>query len=477
MLILTDRLSRPLRRLTSAANQFAKGNFKAADSIKNNARDEIGILSSAFIHMAEDLQSSYAELQNYSETLEEKVQERTIELAAARDEAVMANQSKTDFLSMVTHEIRTPMAAIIGLIKLSLNTDLDTRQRDLLSKVENSADSLIIIVNDLLDLSKIEAGQFSIESTRFNLEDVLNKLTTVVEKQLEKKGLDLRYVVDNNVPLGLQGDPLRLNQILLNLVSNAIKFTDKGEVVVKIELAKDLPQDKESLMLRFSVIDTGIGLSQEQIERIFMPFSQADPSTSRLYGGTGLGLSISKQLIEQMGGAITIESEHGVGSSFIFTLCLIQSKELVFKQKISHIKTLNHEQDSDYINTNILVVDDYAINLEIAKALLEDEGFHVSTAKNGQQAYRMLKETLPLFDAVLMDIRMPGMDGFKTTSLIRSEPSIKDIPIIAFTAQATEEERQKCLIHGMQDCISKPIEMDQLLKCVKKYIKPKLTVL
>ncbi|MCK4841132.1 MAG: response regulator [Methylococcales bacterium] len=478
MLILTDRILRPLRRLTGAANQLAKGNFKATDKIKINSKDEVGMLSVAFINMAEDLQSSYAELQNYSETLEKKVQERTIELATARDEAVKANQSKSNFLSMVTHEIRTPMAAIIGLTKLSLKTNLDVQQRNYLSKVENSADSLLIIANDLLDLSKIEAGQFSIESTRFNLEDVLNQLTTLVEIRLKEKGLDLQYVIDDNIPLSFQGDPLRLNQILLNLVGNAIKFTEKGGVVVKIELAKDLPQDNPKLMLRFSVKDTGIGLSQTQIERIFTPFSQANSSTSRLYGGTGLGLSISKQLVELMGGTITIESVPEIGSDFIFTLCLIQNDGLLFKKKIRKNKTLDSKQgetiDKGCVGGNILVVDDNTINLEVAKALLEDEGFQVSTTKNGQQAFDMLKQAMPLFDAVLMDLRMPVMDGFDAASLIRTEACLKDIPIIALTAQASRKEREKCLNHKMQDCISKPIEMEQLLNCLNKYIKPKL---
>ena len=470
ILLLSDRLSRPLRRLTDASNKLASGDFTVADTIKVNSKDEIGVLASAFIDMSKDLRTTYQELQNTNLTLEQKVKERTSELAKARDEAIKANQSKSDFLSMVSHEIRTPMNAIIGMTQLSLKTDLSSTQHDYLSKVKSSADSLLIIINDLLDMSKIEAGQLSIETVSFNLDDTLTHLNTLVEISAEEKNLDLDISVADNVPNSLQGDPLRLGQILLNLVGNAIKFTVTGGVIVRVELADDIPEDETKVMLRFSVQDSGIGLTQKQIENLFKPFTQADISTARLYGGTGLGLSISKQLAKLMGGSIAVESEPGVGSNFTFTLELQRSDD----RDICSGQLIDKGLESGSLNAvkgcTILLVDDYAINQDVAKALLEEEGFNVSLADNGAQAIRMVKDIR--FDAVLMDLQMPVMDGFEATRLIRSEHCYSDLPIIALTAHAGTDEKDKCLELGMTDYVSKPIDIEKLLLVLSKYTTP-----
>lgn len=470
ILLLSHRLSRPLRRLTDAANKLALGDFTIADSINVNSKDEIGVLASAFINMSRDLRSSYLELQNSNLTLEQKVKERTAELAKATDEAVKANQSKSDFLSMVSHEIRTPMNAIIGMTQLSLKTDLSAKQYDYLSKVKSSSDSLLMIINDLLDMSKIEAGQLTLETISFNLDDVFTHLKALVTIEAEEKKLNLDILVADDVPQHLKGDPLRLGQILLNLVGNAIKFTETGGVIVRVELADDFPKEETKRMLRFSVQDSGIGLTQKQIKGLFKPFTQVDISTSRLYGGTGLGLSISKQLVNLMGGGIAVESELGVGSNFTFTFGLQQS----YVSNACSEQPIDDSFESRTLNAvkgcNILVVDDYAINQDVAKALLEGEGVFVSLADNGEQAVQMVKETQ--FDAVLMDLQMPVMDGFEATRLIRSEQRFSDLPIIALTAHAAKYEKDKCLGRGMTDYVSKPIDLEQLLWVLNKYITP-----
>ncbi len=471
ILILSDRLSRPLRRLTHAASKLAAGDFSVAENLNDLSKDEIGVLSTTFKEMSNDLKISYHELQNYNLKLEYNVKERTAELAEARDEAIKANQSKSDFLSMISHEIRTPMNAIIGLTQLALKTDLTERQFDYLSKVKASSDALLTIINDLLDVSKIEAGQLGIEVVNFNLDSVLTNLKSMAGVKADEKKLNLQFSIADDVPLILRGDPLRLGQVLLNLVTNAIKFTESGGVIVQVSLDEKQLSDSQKVCLKFSVKDTGIGLTEQQIDGLFEPFVQADTSTTRLYGGTGLGLTICKKLVELMDGEIMVVSEQGIGSDFIFTIT-------VQRDDSAELFAPGYDKDTGEGVTaqrasgcRILVVDDHEINQQVAKGILEEEGFEVAIANNGVAALDKVHDHF--FDAVLMDLQMPKMDGYEATRIIRSEPRFSKLPIIALTADARQDKTVKLKENGFDACITKPIDMEQLIEilaeCIDKH--------
>ncbi|MBF0119644.1 MAG: response regulator [Desulfobacterales bacterium] len=390
--------------------------------------------------------------------------EKEIALASAR--------SKSEFLANMSHEIRTPMNAIMGLSHLALKTKLDEKQRDFLKKIKISSKTLLGIINDILDFSKIEAGKLEIESIQFNLKETLDNVSSVISMKADEKGLKLLFQTENNVPNELIGDPLRLNQILINLATNAIKFTHSGSVSIKTKLLKTY-NNLDEIVLSFSVEDTGIGMTPEQKAKLFHSFSQADTSTTRKYGGTGLGLSICKRLVELMGGQIDVETEAGRGSIFKFTIKFgkpsLENKKRI-ESLISETQFLNLIRGA-----RILLVEDNEINQQVARELLESEQMIVTIACNGIEAIEQIKrsysEQKP-FDAVLMDVQMPEMDGYMATKEIRNDPSeIKDIPIIAMTAHAIKSEVDKCINSGMNDYISKPFEPELLFKTLAKWIK------
>ncbi len=523
----------------------------------------------------------------------------------AKAKAEEATEMKSMFLANMSHEIRTPMNAIIGLSHLALKTPLNAKQRDYVSKVHNAGTSLLGVINDILDFSKIEAGKVDLETTDFKLDEVISSVTTLTAQKAHEKGLEFLAHVAPGIPEYLLGDPLRLGQILTNFVNNAVKFTERGEIRLEIEL---LERTGEKVQLKFSVRDTGIGLTKEQAAKLFQPFTQADMSTTRKHGGTGLGLTICRRLVELMGGRIWLESEPGTGSAFYFTLWLgisetarlgkmvpeelrqlrvlvvddnaaareilqeplctlvkrvdtvgsgkeaisaIQSHDatepydIVFMdwrmpgldglQASRHIKcdeTLSHrpaivlvtafgreevreeaerlqldgfllkpvtksmivdtlvnvfaaahgqsrapteEKDANRLRgARLLVVEDNNINQQIAVELLEGVGATVQVANNGREGVEKLfaaEGPLP-FDVVLMDLQMPEMDGFQATAKLRSEERFKKLPIIAMTAHATMEERDRCLAAGMNDHVSKPIDPAVLFEIVGRYYKP-----
>ncbi|MBF0311261.1 MAG: PAS domain S-box protein, partial [Magnetococcales bacterium] len=390
------------------------------------------------------------------------------QLRQAKLSAEQANRAKSEFLANMSHEIRTPMNAIIGMTSLCLQTGPTLKQEDYLRKIDRAAHSLLRILNDILDFSKIEAGRLEMERVAFRLDGVLDQVATLLAFKATEKGLHFRVSRDAALPSVLVGDPLRLEQVLLNLAGNAVKFTHEGEVEVK---AVPEARSEGEVTVGFTVRDTGIGLNAEQTERLFQAFSQADTSTTRRYGGTGLGLSISKRLVEMMQGTISVQSEVGKGSLFAFTARFGIAPEAE-AMELSGLVKLSLEDYRQVLSAAltkpILLVEDNPFNQQVAKEMLELVGATVCLAANGQEALECL-ESQPC-QAVLMDLQMPVLDGYEATRLIRLQSEFESLPIIAMTANAMSGERENCLAAGMDDYLTKPVGMDQLFAILAKHL-------
>ncbi|MGL5512470.1 MAG: ATP-binding protein, partial [Sporomusa sp.] len=398
-----------------------------------------------------------------------KMRQAEIELRLARDAAQESTRAKSEFLANMSHEIRTPMNAILGMIHLVLHTNVTPKQRDYIEKIEQSARALLRIINDILDFSKIEAGKLEMEKIDFSLDDVLTDVKHVIQEHLDNKKLKLIIVTEPGLSNPLQGDPLRLSQVLINLISNAIKFTDHGEIRLTVN---QVVEANNTVKLFFSVQDTGIGMKPDQTKRLFSPFTQADTSTTRKYGGTGLGLAISKNLINMMSGEIWCESTPGIGSVFYFTAKFtvpsLPTSMATDVQDITPVIAGQHDHGRKELNgIRILLAEDNEINQLIATEILSIAGYSVDVANNGKEAIAML--LAGNYDLVLMDIQMPEMDGLTATAEIRKMQRFADIPIIAMTAHAMTDARDKSLETGMNDHITKPIEPDLLYEVIRRW--------
>ena len=398
-----------------------------------------------------------------------KHDEEQLREASAAAEA--ATRAKSDFLANMSHEIRTPMNAALGMLYLLQQTGLTDRQKNYLGKAQTASTMLLRVINDILDFSKIEAGKLDLESSPFRLGTVLADLCALARATLGQKPIKLSVKIDPQVPDFLLGDPLRLGQVLLNLTSNAVKFTEKGQVEVEVALAD--ASDSEATV-RFSVSDTGIGMAPQQQAELFNAFTQADSSTTRRYGGTGLGLAISKQLVELMGGAIQVASEPGQGSRFSFTVRLLrQSKEQERAAVLRSAPAAGGPSPTEpgFAGVQVLLVEDNPINQEVAKEILEQRGVQVDLAGNGAEALTKVSDGAR-YHAVFMDVHMPVMDGLEATRRMRLDPALAGLPIIAMTASALTPERMLCLEAGMNDQVNKPIDVAELFATLRRWVGP-----
>lgn len=419
------------------------------------SRDEIGTLATSFNHMIDTLERNTRNIRELKEA-EEKLKKE-------KQRAEDSEKAKQLFLAKMSHEIRTPMNAILGFAKL-LEESLETKeQQEFIHIIIKSGDDLLVILNDILDFSRMEAGKIVFENAPFNLRTIVQTTVLMMELKSKQKGIDLKYAVDDNIPEMLIGDSVRLNQVLLNLVSNALKFTEKGEISISVNCVEP---GEDNLLLNFRVKDTGIGIPPEKQEKIFESFEQATNDTARRFGGAGLGLSIVKQLVTLQNGEVSVQSKPGEGSEFRFKLSFLRVKDMgnpIFMKLPGAISANGG-------GIKVLVAEDNMINQMLVIRILKKQGFETDVAENGLIA--LDKHKNKHFDVILMDLQMPEMDGYEATRMIREMNTVKKkIPIIAMSAHTIKGEYERCIELGMNDFISKPFDTNELYEKIYKLVK------
>ncbi|WP_139379446.1 ATP-binding protein [Zoogloea sp. LCSB751] len=403
--------------------------------------------------------------------LEQRVAERTEELNKAKELAEAASRAKSTFLANMSHELRTPMNAIMGMANIMLRRVQEPKLRVQIEKIDVASRHLLHVINDILDLSKIEAERLILERIEFRVGDTVENLMALIGPKATEKGLDFRIDLPAEVARrALLGDPTRLGQILLNLSGNAVKFTDRGTITLRCRCAAE---DDDRLQLRWDIVDTGIGISTDDLKRLFTAFEQADGSLTRKYGGTGLGLAISKRLVQLMGGDIGVDSELGQGSRFWFTTWLPKADEHTpYRSPAPALRSTEQRLLDEHAGSRILLAEDEPVNQEVSREMLEDVGFHVDVAPDGNKALALAHQNR--YALILMDMQMPNMNGVDATKAIRSPHTgtlNTDTPILAMTANAFEEDRQLCFAAGMNDFVSKPVAPDTLYQVMLKWLK------